>query len=313
MASSASTCRTCLLPDVEPHERDAEHRKTPQEIREPALGDDAVPRGVERPMAEQQRLRQRLGRFVHGIGHRARTILGLFGQLLAQPITCRFEAMLDVTQERPVRLVGPVHPGEQQFVGVGHRQLGTERLDLPRVQGRRRPARHQARAPGDVGSDTRVAITVAPNPGPEPDGGGIERKAVARNLAQGAIEPLHVLRERVPDGFLEDRQHRPDFLQRRGPFPPDLLGLPGGGDLAAQRLERCLPFERREVGTIAFGEHLGDALVLVLKRAAHDLGRVRRDDQLDPERQDRAAELRGLDASSDEAWERFCDRRGLGP
>ncbi len=53
-----------LLPHVQPDEREAERRDTPQHVGETAVGNDPVAGRLERPVAEPQRLGQRVRRLV---------------------------------------------------------------------------------------------------------------------------------------------------------------------------------------------------------------------------------------------------------
>lgn len=53
-----------VLPDVEPHEREPERRRPPQQIREPPVGDDLLAGLDERSVAERDRFDQFVDRFV---------------------------------------------------------------------------------------------------------------------------------------------------------------------------------------------------------------------------------------------------------
>ena len=54
-----------FLADVEPHQRHAEGRQAPEDVGQTAVGDDAVAGGVERAVAEQERLDELRHRLEH--------------------------------------------------------------------------------------------------------------------------------------------------------------------------------------------------------------------------------------------------------
>ena len=87
--------------------------------------------------------------------------------------------------------------------------------------------------------------------------------------------------------MLEDAERGANLVERRRALAAHLFGLPRGGNLAAQLPSERLPLVRRHVRPIEAGEGLGDRGVLPLQRAPHDLGRMRGEDEIDPQREDR--------------------------
>ena len=83
-----------------------------------------------------------------------------------------------------------------------------------------------------------------------------------------------------------------------------LLRLPGRGDLERDPLvqrRKGLGIER--VRLEPFDERAGQSLVLLEQRAAHRLGRVRREDGFDDDRRQRLGDLFGLRAAPRELAE----------
>jgi hypothetical protein len=91
----------------------------------------------------------------------------------------------------------------------------------------------------------------------------------------------------------EDGQCRPDFVKGRRAIPAHLFGLPRRRDLAPQRVDERLPFERRRAAPVEPFERVGNRVVLALQRPPHHFGRVRGDHQFDLESQHRLAQPRG--------------------
>ena len=312
-----------FLTDVEPHERQPKCRHSAEDVGQPAVGDDAVAGGVQRAVAEQERLhelRDRLEGFrLPGeprppgmLDRRDRPARDWRGsqELLDQP-SRRLDALLERPQQRAVRLVGPVDVRQQFRRGVRHRQIEAQLLDLLRVEREARPASHQARAARDFRRDERVAVTITTDPRAEPDRSGLDRQSAAGALTQAAVERSAIERKGIPERFLEDRQRRPDFVERRRPFPSHFFRLPGGSDLATQRLDQRFSLETRHVAVIEIGQGIGDPTVLVLERAPHDFGGVGRDHQLDAEAADGAVQGISRHAARQEPRERLFDRGRL--
>ena len=218
---------------------------------------------------------------------------------------------MQITQHRAIRLVRALGASQQLGTRAGHRQLEAEHLDLARIQRQRRPARHQRRAPRDVGGHRRVAVAVAANPRAEANGSGVERQASVHDPSQGPVERSAQLRNGVPDRLLEHRHAGADLVERRRPFAPDLLGVPGTGNLAAHRLDQRLPLRRRQVRPVPPGKCRGDAVVLVLQRPPHDLGRMRRDHQLDAQAANRLEQRLRRHPGPEQPGQRFFDRSQL--
>ena len=83
-----------FLPHVEAHQRQPEGRNTAQRVREPAVGNEPVPRVAERPVAETQRFGERVGRFEERAGRRYRRSALVLGQLSLDPAHRPLEPLL---------------------------------------------------------------------------------------------------------------------------------------------------------------------------------------------------------------------------
>ena len=78
----------------------------------------------------------------------------------------------------------------------------------------------------------------------------VERQPAPVCRAQRAIELAQVARQRLPQRLLEDQQAAAHLVERRRPHAADLVGLPAGGDLAAQRPDHALALVDGQVGPI---------------------------------------------------------------
>ena len=91
------------------------------------------------------------------------------------------------------------------------------------------------------------------------------------------------------------------------------VGLPGGRNLPLKIGERLFLLVRRQVGPIAKRQNLRDAIVFLQQRAAHDLGGMRREDQLDPHRGDGGGQRVGGDTALAQSREGLGGRSALRP
>ena len=126
-----------LLPHVQADEGEPERRDAPKHIRQAPVGDDPVARRVERSIAEAQRLGQRVGRLVH-LGGRGDSLGGHrrgLGSLqpIPEPGARDLESMLDVPENRAVRLRNVPDARPQLRARVVHRELAAERFNLGRI------------------------------------------------------------------------------------------------------------------------------------------------------------------------------------
>ena len=140
-----------------------------------------------------------------------------------------------------------------------------------------------------------------------------QRRGVERQrLAERAIDLPHVARQRLPQRLLEHREAAADFVERRHGVIAHFVGLPDGRNLTPQRrrsTRRTPPAS--ESGAIADGEDVGDPAMRLQQRAADDLGRMRREHQLDPQRSHRSWQRLGRQACGAPARERVGARTGL--
>ncbi len=91
------------------------------------------------------------------------------------------------------------------------------------------------------------------------------------------------------------------------------VGLPRGGDLAAQLVLGFAALGDGEVGAVALREELADAGVFLEERAAHHFGRMRGEHELDPQRGDALEELLPSEALLEQPGHDFVERAGLRP
>ena len=199
----------------------------------------------------------------------------------------------------------------QLVARVGQRQLAPEQVDFAEVEVGGHPAAEEDGLSRHVRGDVRVAVAIAPDPRAEADRRDLERQAGAGVLGQGPVQLAQVARQRLPQRLLEHQQAAADLVERRRPDPPDLVGLPAGGNLAAQRLDDGLPLPERQVRAVLLGQGAGDAVVLLQQRAADDLGRVGGQHQLDLERADGIAQVGGRQPGRDQPAERLLARAAL--
>ena len=201
-----------FLADVEPDQRQPERGHAAQHVGQPAVGDQIAADGAQRGVAEAQRFRElfvarRAGRR-RSSGRAASVSSASTSRTVASSRRCR---------SRSTARYGSCAPcGASQQLGARarHRQLEAEHLDLARVQRQRRPARHQARAPRDVGRHRRVAVAIAADPRAEADRRGVERQAsVQRSGAASGRAIGSNSRHGVPERLLEHR-HAPSGLRR---------------------------------------------------------------------------------------------------
>ena len=141
-----------FLPYVEPHERQAERGQAAEDVGQPAVGDDAVAGGVQRAVAEQERLDDLRHRLEHlrlpgeaGVDGCAAERVGAGGgrgpQQLLDMASRRVDALLQRSQHGPVGLVRRLRPGP---AAPRWRRTSTARSAAARSLWRRAPARSSA-------------------------------------------------------------------------------------------------------------------------------------------------------------------------
>ena len=161
-----------------------------------------------------------------------------------------------------------------------------QRVDLAQIQlGRRQRASRHAVAVTS-GGDVRVAVAIAADPRAEADRRRVERqpRPGVRHAARASSD-AQITRQRVPQRLLEDDQAAADFVERVGP----LARGPRSVSHAAAISRRSASSVSSRSGIVKSGrsrsrQRLRDAAVLLHQRAARDLGRMRREHQLDLQR-----------------------------
>ena len=145
-------------------------------------------------------------------------------------------------------------------------------------------------------ADVRVAVEIPTDPAAE-----------AQRLA-GALQPLDEraleLRNRVPEALLEEPQPLPDLVDDPRPLGADLVRLPEERDLLGEAVLQALPLRERCGLVVEPRQERGDPAVRLEDGAARRLGRVRGEDELDPEPRAGGVELRLLDPAAIELRER---------
>ena len=211
---------------------------------------------------------------------------------------------MDVAQHRAIRLARAAGARVQLGNRLCHREVEAERVNLAEVEIRRTPPRRQAGHPRNLWRHVRVAVAIPADPRAEPDRRRVERQGPAGRCPQGGIERPQVARQRIPDRLLEDQEAARHLVERVGTPGPYLFGLPGGDDLAPQPLDRLGALRNCQVRSIQLHQRRGDLQVLVDQRSTRDLGRMGREDELDPQRAHRLVERVGADLFANEARER---------
>ena len=166
------------------------------------------------------------------------------------------------------------------------RQLVAQRLDLARdTRSGGDPSRQQAGAPRDLGRDVRVAVAIAADPGAEPH--RRRRRAAARAGvgAQRAIDAAQIPRQRVPQALLEHHQAAAHLVERRRPLGRAPRRSPTRPSISRRSAAISSSLLRAgEIGTVAARQRRGDPVVFLHERAPGDLGRMRREHELDLQR-----------------------------
>ena len=297
-----------VLPQIEAHQR---ARRTPP--RAAAGRSSRPPASTLSPISTSERWhrRERLREVLralddgHGRDRRARQ------PRLDRPQRCR-QPRAQVAQQLAVRLVGVADARAQLVAGIAHRQLVAQRVHLAQVQAGRLPARQLADRLGHARGHRGVAVAIAANPRPEAQRRRVQRQPAPGVLDERRVEHAQEARQRVPERLLEDDQPGPRLVDGRGPLAPHLARLPRRGNLDAQRVEQIARLGQREIGPVAQREQVRDAPVLLHQRAARDLGRMRREHQLDLQPDDHGVQRVGGDAGAAQASERLVARADLG-
>ena len=269
--------------DVELGEMEAERARAGAQIREAAVGDPLAPVSAE----------QRVERVEIG------------DELAAVRIAVGTEPLPDLDEDGAERLVGVAdlgHPADHRRRHPPRRpelaQLGPVQVTcelagaLERVRDRLRP-------------DVRVAVEVASDPGAE-----AQRLPRAREpLDEGALE----LGDRIPEALLEEPQPLPDLVDDPRPLGADLVRLPEQRDLLGEPVLEPLPLREGRALVVEAGQERGDPPVGLEDGAARCLGRVGREDELDPEPRACRLDLGLVDPAPVELRERIGERFARNP
>ena len=229
------------------------------------------------------------------------------------PRACGEQTIAYFGQDGTIRLARGLCPVSRREGRAGYRQFASERVDLAQIE----VGRHPARQPGRLSSDFRrhvwIPVAVAADPRSECHRGRIERQPLPRGLHQGAVDAAEIFRDGIPEALLEDHEPGADFIERRHTVALHFVGLPCRRDLTMELFERLLPLGWRQVGPIAEGQEVRDAIVFLDQRAPRDLGRMCRQNQLHAHRAERPHEIRGRHALLEQAIECFLARSALEP
>mmetsp|Transcript_18332 Transcript_18332/g.56845 ORF Transcript_18332/g.56845 Transcript_18332/m.56845 type:complete len:415 (-) Transcript_18332:61-1305(-) len=173
-----------------------------------------------------------------------------------------------------------LHHGAQLGAALAHRQLETQRINLPQEQVRRHPAPQSADVHRHLGRNIWVAVAIAAHPASEGYRRGVQRQRAPRVILKCVGEAAQVGGHGVPQRLLDDVQPAARLVQHGGLGAPQLVGGPKRSHLAHQvlKVERAL-LSRQVRPIIALQARL-NLRVLVLQRAPVDLRRVGRQDNL---------------------------------
>ena len=298
-----------FLTDVEPDQRETEGGQ-PAAARRAAARRRRSPFPVacERSIAEPQRLGE-LGRAYVRVGRSGLVGVRPRGTRRATRASRAGGAGHRAAARDTAR--GAAGAGAQLLGRVRERQLAAQLVDLAQVERRGHPARDQACAARDVGGHGRIAVAIAANPRAEPDRRHVERQAAACDATERSIERSQELRHgvhRICSKTPAPRAPRRAATAARAAPPRS----PTPPESRAAALDERVALERRQIRAIEPGERLGDAAVLVLQRPAHDLGRMRGQHELDPQRADRLVQRVARHAGRGQPRERSSTDPGCG-
>jgi hypothetical protein len=180
---------------------------------------------------------------------------------------------LQIAQHGTIRFVRPGGARAQLCRGAGHRELEAEHLDFARVERQRRPPRHQRRTPGDVRCDRRIAVAIAADPRAEPDrcgSGGSRCWTTLRSVRSSDRQSSGTAFQ-----IVSSNTAMPDRTSSSGDGRSRLTSRCARSRRSRGASTRAPPRFRTASGpAIPLGQRRGNAVVFVLQRAPHDLGRV---------------------------------------
>ena len=298
-----------FLTDVQAGERHAERRQAATDVGEPALGQLAVTGLLERVGAQPQRP-GKIVRFDIDVVRRREVGVRIERPLDPEPGGA--QPFADTAKQFAVRFRRRSNRRPQAGRCGDDRELVAQRIDLPQIETGGDPAREQAGAPRDVRGHVRVAVAVTADPGSESDRCRGQRQALAGRRAQRAIHAAQVTRQRMPEALLEHDQAAADLVEDRRTLTAEVVGSPRAHDLAQQRRLDLLALRHRQVVAVQDAERAGHAVVFLDQRAAGDLGGMRREHQLDPERADGVMEGVRRQATGPQPGKRLVARASLG-
>ncbi len=95
------------------------------------------------------------------------------------------------------------------------------------------------------------------------DGSGIQCQRLTGLALEVAVEAAQKMRHHIPQGLFDHRKPPAGLVLGRRAPTPDLVGFPGGGNLAFERLVDLLDFFGRGIEPIPLAQQLGDVVVLL--------------------------------------------------
>ena len=290
-----------LLTHVERRQHEPERRDAPQNIREAPGGNQPIAGRHERAMADQQAAprTRRPSRNGGGAPWSPRCVLDLGGGVRAR----RAEARRDAAQQRAIGFGGVRRPSP----AIRRRR---RRSKAPRAAHRslaqyRSAATHRAiHAAWRVISGVTLGLPSRSPPIHDPKRNGAASSASGSPIARSICR---MYRGSASHSVCSNTA-RPPRTSSSGDTGPiaHFLGLPHRRDLPPQIVERGVGFLRRQVRPIADGEQVADPAIRLQQRAANDLGRVRREHQLDAQRLHCGGERIGRQTVRAPARERIC-------
>ena len=210
------------------------------------------------------------------------------------------EPLPDLDENRPERLIVVAALGDRADHRRRHPPRCAEGSQLVAVEVTGELPRPLESVLDRLGTDVRVAVEVAADPAPE-----AERPT--RSLEPIAKGPLEV-GDRVPEGLLEEPEALADLVDDARPLGADLVRLPEQGDLLRERIFDALPLRGGRAVVVEPREVRRYSTVGLEDGAAGRLGRVRREDELDPQARACLLQRAVLDPAVVELCERLRER-----
>lgn len=277
-----------VLAHVQAYQEQAEGGGAAQAVEQRAIGDHAHAAGVQRLVAQLQRLDQ-----VAVVLQDALRGRHLAGQGLVGPVAGHAQALAQLLEQGAIGLGAIADPRQQLRRGLLHGQLGGQSVDIAQVQVGGHPARQQQDLAGHAGGDVGIAVAVAPHPGREAQRRGGQRQAFAGAAQEYLVDVPKDVRQGLPERMFDHREAPFRLVHRGRPDLADLVGMPGLGHQPLQALLDATALLRQQVGMVLGRQLRGDRIVFLDQRAPRHLGGMGGQHQFDLQPGELASQLPG--------------------